>query len=108
MTAQGGHRVGADLDGAVDATGEVHPEEGEPRVGNRVHQVADELLRATTQREVLAAERDDANRRRGAGELGDPVGLETGASDETVGDDHAGFRPDVPSPLVAADGDDAL
>ena len=84
LAAQGEDGVGTGLDGPVDAPSEVHAQEGEIGVGHGVDEVAHEAQRLRSQRVVLAAEGNDAQRRVEAGEPRDAVGHQPGAVDEVA------------------------
>jgi len=82
LAREGEHGVGAGLDAALDATGEVHAEEGERRVGNRVDEVSHEVSPFRREHPVLAAERDDRHVDRHPGHPRHPVAPEARAGDE--------------------------
>ena len=73
------------LHGAVDAAGEVHAQEREGRVGDRVDQRAHERGGLVAEPVVLAAERDDPHLRAGPGQAGHPVAVQAGAVDDQAG-----------------------
>ncbi len=75
VATEGGDGVRPGVDHAVDASGEVDAEEGEPGVGHRVDEVADEVGGLGRELEVLAAERE------GCG----PLGRSPPAAASTIG-----------------------
>src|SRR5580765_1912697 len=87
--------VGAGMDVAVDAAGEVHAEERERRVRDGIDQSADERGGVGREVVVLTAERDDphvVDRLRVAERAGQGVCVQPGAVDDEVGRDLAGRR----------------
>ena len=90
---------------AVDAAGQVHPEEGQLGVGHRVDQAAHQVGRGRGQLVVLAAERHDAHRRLVPEQPGHPVGVQAGAAHDHVGGVLAPRRlqDDLPRAVGAAD-----
>ena len=92
LAGEGEHRVRAGPHLAIDALGEVHAEEREARIGNRVDEAANERPGVGRQRVVVAAERDDPLAAGVAGHRREPIGLETGAGDDVARDDVAARR----------------
>ena len=85
VAPEGGHGVGPGVHVAVDAPGEVHPEEREAGVGHRVDEVVHQVRRLGGELEVLAPERDDAGPGPVAAGLGQHVGPGPGAGHGPVG-----------------------
>ena len=85
LAGQGRHGVRSDVDAAVDAPGQMHPEERERRVRHRIDQPAHQL--GPGQLVVLAAERHDPHPRVVAGEPGHPVAVQPRAVDQHPGPD---------------------
>ncbi len=82
LAGQGGDRIGPDVDAPADAPGEMHAEEGEGRVGDRVHQAAHQVRTGRGQVEVLPAERHDPHPRVVARQPGDAVAAQPRAVDQ--------------------------
>ena len=81
------------LDAAADHAGEVHAEEGERGVGDRIDEPPHEPLRLGRELEVLAAERKDAQVEVSHGHARDPVGLQPRARDDPAGRDRSAGGP---------------
>ena len=96
LPAQAQYGVGADGDAAVDHPRQVHAEERQFRVGDRVDQVIDDLILAGGQAEVFAAKRNDLVIDLDPGHGRQAIGLQTGAGHQLPGLPHA---------VMAADGD---
>ena len=102
LATTGEHGVGSHVDRAVDHPGHVHAEERPPRVGHRVDQVTHQMAGRRCELVVLAAERQDRHRRRGARHAGDPVAVQPGAVHEPLGDDVTAARRDAELAVGAA------
>ncbi len=96
LPAQAQYRVGADGNAAVDHAGQVHPEERQLRIGDRVDQVIDDVVLRRRQTEVFAAEGDDLVVDLHPGHHRQAIRLQAGAG-------HQLLR--LPAAAVAADGD---
>jgi len=73
------------FDAAMDQPREMHAEEGKPRVGHRVDQVAHQVLALRAQLVILAAEGHDAHLAPLARQLGYAVAVQAGAIDQEIG-----------------------
>src|SRR3989441_6041581 len=98
--------VGAEQDGAVDPAGEVHAQEREARIGDRIHETAEERPPLGPKDVVVAAERNDLRIRSGAGLARQHVRVEAGARDRRSRDDRAGGGPDPDLVLADRQADD--
>ena len=97
LPSQGQHGVGAGVDAAVEASGEVHAEERKPGIGNRVDQTPDQVGRRPNHVQVLAPEGQDAGVGSRARASGHPVCMEPGAPHQETGPERAVRRVDQPA-----------
>ncbi len=84
LSREGEHGVRPGGDLAVQVSREVHAEEREPGVRNRIDEGADPALRLGAQAVVVAPEGDDANPASLLGVTGQPVALQAAAGDHAV------------------------
>ncbi len=89
MAVEREHGVGSGLDLAADAARQMHAEERELRVGNRIDEAFDQVAALRRELEVLAAERNDPHPGVVAGHPRDAVALKPAAVDERRGRDRA-------------------
>ena len=99
LAGQRGYGVRADVDAAVDATGEVDAEERQVGVGHRVDQAAHQRDALRDDLAELAAEREDAHTGLAPGGTREPVAVQAGADRDPIGLDHVvGVAPGRSSP----------
>src|SRR5579863_1820758 len=91
LAREGENGVGSGVDFASDASGEVHAEKRETRIGHGIDESAHQRGASGQKVVVLAAERDDYYAGVVAGHAGDAVTVEAGTVDHRVcGESSAG------------------